>query len=141
VSHLDQTKFKTLQYGVDVAKEFQLNGDERRIKGESFTLTLLVDIPFSPNPDEKKELPIIVDRRSIGGDGDTIGLANDGLIAVTTARLDLDGPAFVVNILFLELDKMTNTGADVLVSKDMERIILAKLEEDANRLLRGELDA
>jgi hypothetical protein len=115
---LDQTRFKTVLNGIDVAREFQLTGEQRQVKGDSFTLLLLAEIPHG----DEKPFPIIVDRRAEDGAGDTLQLNSSTLIVSTTARLERDGESFGIDIMFIDTRRMKTEAAEVIVSKDMERI-------------------
>ena len=128
---MDQTRFVTLQKGIEVARDLLLPEAKRRIKGESFMLSLVEPVPradASENP-----LDIIVDRvntRQHPG----FTLANGDIVVNATARLPLVGQHFKISLTF-NLEHMEDTGAEVRVSKDMERLILARFENGINRLL------
>ena len=136
---MDQTRFVTLQKGIEVAKDLELPRAERLIMGETFILSLLANNPFASGAEELKPLDIIVDRMSTENNEAVLKLANDDLVVETTARLEPQGPAFKVSI-FLQLEEMVDNGARVYVSKDMEKIILAQLERAVDRLLAEGLE-
>lgn len=104
--------------GIDVAREFQLTGEQRQVKGDSFELLLLAKIEHGG----EEPFPIIVDRRVEDGTGDTLQLNSSTLIVRTTARLTPDGESFGIDIMFIDVRRMKSEAAEVIVSKDMERI-------------------
>lgn len=134
VVRLDQTVFPTLQSGLQVAQELDATVAERQVKGDSFTLSLLVDIPHQ---DEPLPLDLIVARMTSTLKEQGHQLANGDIIIETTAKLESEGPEFKVSIL-LRSEQMKESGAEVFVSKDMERIILTQLSQAADQLLREE---
>ncbi|MGH7217836.1 MAG: hypothetical protein ACREGE_00100 [Candidatus Microsaccharimonas sp.] len=136
MSQLDQTRFKTVLNGIDVAREFQLTGEQRQVRGDSFTLLLLAEIPHG----DEKPFPIIVDRRAENGPEDTFPLSNNGLIVRTTARLEPDGESFGIDIMIIEPRRMINEGAEVLVSKDMERLMLEQREREIDNFFADHPD-
>ena len=128
---MDQTRFVTLQKGIEVASDLVLPEAERRNKGESFALSLVVAIPWADG--SEKPLDIIVDRVSTRQPpGHT--LANGDIVVDTIARLQTNGTPFKISLMF-HLELMRADGAEVRVSKDMERIIFARLAQNIDRLL------
>ena len=132
---MDQTRFKTLQKGIEVARDLELPEAERRTKGTCFTLSLLVAMPSSFG-DVELPLDIIVDRPRVGQVEGVYKFANGDLVVDTTARLEPTGAAFNISIMF-QLEKMRTNGACVVVSKDMEKIILDQLAKDLDQLLEN----
>jgi|GEM_PF-1941423 len=139
----DQTVFRTHQTGAIIAQELELPARQRETKGDTFTLTLMVEMPFSNN--ERKPLDITVNRLPVHDDGKSVQtLANDDKLIETTARLALDGEPFKVNILFHMTVASLQQGVAVFVSKDMERIILQEqqslFDQEVARMLEEESD-
>jgi hypothetical protein len=130
VSQLDQTKFKTVLKGAEVAREFQLTGEQRQVKGDSFTLLLLAEITHG----DEKPFPIIVDRQAQDELHVIYRFENGGMTVKTTARLEPDGESFGIDILMSDPLQMKAEGAEVLVSEDMERLILERDKQEIENL-------
>jgi len=132
---VDQTRFKTQETGLQVAKDLELSVEQRAIDGDSFELSLVV-LPYGMPSSAELEvlLQIIVDRPSPTALDDAYRLANGDRVVDTTARFQPDGESFKISILF-QMEKMHDEGADVVVSKDVEQIIVEEFTGEITRQL------
>ena len=122
---MDQTRFVTLQKGIEVAKDLELPEAERRTKGERFKISLLTAIPWRDG--NKFPLDIIVDRVSTNRRVNDFKFKNGDIVVDTVARLEPDDTPFEINLMF-HMELMETSGARVYVSNDMEKLIMARIE-------------
>lgn len=125
---MGQTGYSTVQGAEELVKQLYMSEDLRQIRGHSFVISLLVNIPHQL---EKKPLDIIVDR--VDTDHKAIRLANRDVIVNTIARLTPSGSPFEISIM-LKMGEQEGDDTVVFVSRDMKAIIRRMFDEAMDAL-------
>lgn len=130
-----QLRFTTVQSARDVVREIYLGKDVQAVRGNAFTLTLLVK---SAVQKEDKTIDIYVDRLDDTDDSVHTTLPDGTRISNTKARITPDGEPFEVAVVVdvNEFARGAVSGATVRASKEMPRII----REHLSQLYNQEMD-